>query len=76
MKIRWLGAALIIAGSLMIGFRSFNFTTQKEVLDLGKVKIEQEKDHTITWPPVLGMVFFLSGVAIFLFSRKKNEVSK
>lgn len=75
MKIRWLGALLIVAGSLMIGSGSFNFTTKKEVLDLGKVKIEQEKDHTITWSPVLGIVFFLSGVAIFLFSRKKNEIS-
>lgn len=76
MKIRWLGAALIMAGALMIGSESFNLTTQKEVLDLGKVKIEQEQDHTIIWSPILGIALFLSGVGIFLFSRQKREVSK
>ncbi|MFY8036090.1 MAG: LPXTG cell wall anchor domain-containing protein [Cyclobacteriaceae bacterium] len=73
MKIRWFGAALIIVGALMFGSGSFDFTTKKEVLDLGSVKVEQEKDHTFTWSPVLGIVLFLGGVGIFLFSSKKRS---
>ncbi len=73
MKIRWLGGALIIVGALMFGSGSFNFTTKKEVLDLGSVKVEQEKDHTFTWSPIAGIALFLAGVSIFLFSRKKRD---
>ncbi|MCE2995888.1 MAG: hypothetical protein ACK5RG_13585 [Cyclobacteriaceae bacterium] len=72
MKIRWLGATLVMVGALMIGSGSFNFNTKEEVIDLGKIKIDKEKEHTIVWPPILGGAFFLGGLAMLAFSRKKR----
>jgi uncharacterized membrane protein YidH (DUF202 family) len=58
------GIALIVVGILMMAYTGFNFTTTEKVVDLGSVKINKEKEHTVQWPPVVGLVLVVGGVVV------------
>jgi hypothetical protein len=48
------GIALIILGSLALGYQGITYTTREKVIELGPLKAEVEKKKTIPLPPVLG----------------------
>ena len=62
---------LIVAGALMLVFRSFNFTKEKKVVDLGSVEINKKENHSINWPAYAGGIAIAAGALILVASRKK-----
>ena len=65
------GIILIVAGILMLIFRSFSFTTEEKVVDAGPLEINKKEDKTIGWPVYAGGMAVAAGVIILVAARKK-----
>jgi hypothetical protein len=67
------GIVLIAAGILMLVFRSFSFTHEKRVVDLGPVQIDKKENKTVGWPVYAGGIAVAAGIVILVASGKKNN---
>ena len=65
------GIILIIIGAVMMIFTSINFATEEKVLDLGKLEINKEKNHPISWSPIIGGVLLAGGIILVIVGKKK-----
>ncbi len=72
MKTKIIGIVIVIIGILMIAYNSFNFKTTEKVVDLGAIKITQEKNNPIQWSPILGVVLLIGGIVIIVSARKSE----
>ena len=63
------GIFLLVFGILMVGYASFNFVTMEKVVDIGPLKIEKENSHFFQWPPIVGGLLAISGIALLFVNR-------
>ncbi len=66
------GIVLIVIGILMLVFTNINFTTEEEVVDLGPLKVNKEKDHSIGWPTYVGGLVLIGGIAVTVIGARKS----
>lgn len=67
-----IGIILIIAGILMMVFRGFSVTTEKEVADIGPLEINKKENKWIGWPTYAGGVLVIVGVVMVVSGRRKT----
>ncbi len=67
-----LGILLIVAGVVMMIFRSVSFKQEKKVADIGPVEINKKENKTIGWPLYAGGIAVAAGVVVLLAARKKD----
>lgn len=65
------GIILVIAGILMLVFTNINFTSEKKIVDLGPVEINQKQNNSIGWPSWVGGVAILAGIGFIVADKKK-----
>jgi len=70
MQSRTTGIALIVIGILMLAYTGFNYVTTERVVDIGSLKIDKQKNHFVQWPPIVGVVLVIGGIAALVSSRK------
>lgn len=68
---RTLGIVLIVIGILMMIFRGFSFTREKEIVDVGPIEINKKDKETVGWPLYAGIVATVAGVIILIAAKKK-----
>ena len=56
----------------MMIYTGFNYVTTEKVVDLGPIQINQEKNHTVKWPSILGGLLLAGGIAIIVLDKKKT----
>lgn len=66
------GIALLIIGLVMIFYTGFNFVTTEKVIDIGSVEITKENNHFVQWPPIVGVVLIIGGVALLVLDKKSS----
>lgn len=67
-----LGIVLSILGLIMIVYTGFNYVTTEKVVDLGPIKINQEKNHPVQWSPIVGVVLLVGGIVLVVSGKKLN----
>jgi uncharacterized membrane protein YidH (DUF202 family) len=67
-----IGLVLIVIGIVMMVFRSFNFTEQRKVADVGPLEINKEENHTVNWPLYAGIAVTVAGVVVLLAGNKNK----
>jgi hypothetical protein len=72
MNLKITGIILAIIGLLMVIYTGFHYITTEQVVDLGPLKINQEKTHYIQWPPIFGAMLLVGGFAVIVFSKKRS----
>jgi hypothetical protein len=65
-----LAVILIIIGVIALAYGGFNFTTKEKVAEVGPLKLEKNKTHSVPLPPILGVLALLGGVALLVVSRR------
>ena len=73
MKLKTPGIVLIVIGIIMLVYTGFNFVTTESVVDLGPIKIDQEKNHPVQWSPVIGIVLLVGGAIMLLAGKNKGS---
>ena len=57
----------------MIVYTGFNFVTKEKVVDIGKVEINQEKNHYVQWSPIAGIALLVGGIVIMVIGKKSKR---
>jgi len=66
------GLIILVIGVLITVFTGFSFITREKVVDLGELEITQNKNHGITWSPIIGIVVMVVGGGIYLVGSGKK----
>ncbi|MGQ7870362.1 hypothetical protein [Sunxiuqinia sp. sy24] len=66
-----LGIVLIVLGIMMMVYTGFNYVTKENVVDLGPIQINAEKNHPVQWSPIVGLVLIVGGIVVVAVDRKK-----
>jgi drug/metabolite transporter (DMT)-like permease len=66
------GIVLIVIGVAMIIIRGITVTTEKNIVDIGPVKIDKKENKWIGWPTYAGALVAIAGVFIVLSDKKKS----
>jgi hypothetical protein len=61
---------LIVIGVLALAYGGFNFTTKEKVAEIGPLKIEKDKTHSLPLPPIVGVLALAGGVALLAMGRR------
>ncbi len=69
------GVIILIIGLLMTVYTGFTYVTKEKVVDIGKLQITRDEDHTINWQPYVGIGTMVIGAGLIIFGRKKILVA-
>jgi uncharacterized membrane protein YdcZ (DUF606 family) len=67
-----LGIALIIIGGVALAYQGLTYTTQKKVIDIGPIQATKEEHHTISLPPILGVLALVGGFVVIATDRRSS----
>lgn len=62
---------LIIAGIITVSYQGYQYTNQQEIAQLGDVKLVEQTQKTVEFPPYLGALCLVSGLIVLVIARKK-----
>lgn len=65
------GIIVLIIGIAFLLFTGMTFVTRKKLVDIGKLEISTEKDHSLSWSPIIGVIMIAAGATLYLL-RKRN----
>jgi len=65
------GIVILVIGILITVFTGFNYVTKKKVVDIGNMEIMQDKNHRLTWSPLIGVAVIVIGGAVLLYGTKR-----
>ena len=68
-----LGIILIVVGIAMILLKGVNFTTEKEVVDLGPLEVNKKEKKSVNWPTYAGIAVAVCGAVILVTSSRKTS---
>jgi hypothetical protein len=71
MQIKIWPILLMLIGVLMIVYTGFNYVTSKKIVAVGDLQINQVNNHPIEWSPIVGGIFLVAGLILFISVRKK-----
>jgi len=67
-----IGIILMIGGLVITLITGFKFVTKEKVVDIGELEISRDKNHSMSWSPIIGIVVMAVGGGVFLFGTKKK----
>ncbi|PQA56926.1 hypothetical protein [Siphonobacter curvatus] len=65
------GLLLIVVGAIMLVWTGFSFTKKEKVLDIGPLEVSADKKETVNWPPYIGAILVVGGIAVVAMSRRR-----
>jgi uncharacterized membrane protein len=66
------GIILIVLGIVMLIWTGFTYTKKEKVIDAGPIQVSADKEKSVNWPPYVGGIVLIAGVAVLVGSRKSN----
>ncbi len=67
-----LGIVILAIGLIITLITGFNYVTKEKVVDVGDLEITMNKNHSVAWSPIAGIVVMLIGGGIIIFGVKKS----
>lgn len=68
---RTIGLILIVIGAVMLIWTGFSYTKKEKIIDAGPIQVSADKQETVNWPPYLGGLLIIGGVAIVATAKKR-----
>ena len=68
-----IGMVLIVVGVLALAFGGFQYTTRERVVDLGPLKVDADKQHSVPIAPIAGVAALVGGI-VMVMAGSKNRV--
>ncbi len=65
------GIIILIIGLVVTIVTGLTFVTREKVVDIGKLEINANKKHSLSWSPVVGVVMMAIGAGVYLTGTKK-----
>lgn len=67
-----LGIVLIVLGIAAFIYTGFNYTTKDTVAEVGPIEVKAEREHTVSWPPIVGIVLVIGGIIMIVADRRSR----
>jgi uncharacterized membrane protein YidH (DUF202 family) len=67
-----IGVVLIVLGVLGLAFGGFSYTTRERVVDLGPLKVDADKEHSLPIAPIAGVAALIGGVVLVMAGSKRG----
>lgn len=65
------GIVILVIGLLITLYTGFNYVTREKIIDLGDVEIMADKNHNVSWSPIIGVVVMAVGAGVYFMGGKK-----
>jgi uncharacterized membrane protein HdeD (DUF308 family) len=65
-----IGLILIVLGIVALAIPSFTYFTTERVADVGFLKIDVSRPHTIVFNPIVGVVALAAGIVLLIVGRR------
>ncbi len=69
--VKIIGAVLVVAGALGLGYGSFSYTKESHDLKLGPLQLSVKEKETVNVPAWAGGIAIALGVGLMLFGGRK-----
>ncbi len=66
------GIILIAIGILALAYGGFTYTKREKVIDAGPLQVSADKEHTVSFPPVLGGICLVGGIVLVIVGSRKS----
>ena len=57
---------------LALALGGFNYTTRERVVDLGPLKVDADKNHSVPIAPIAGVAALVGGIALVMVGAKSR----
>jgi hypothetical protein len=72
MKTTTLFAIILIAlGVVALGYQGITYTTKEKIIDIGPLKVTEEKTKTFPLPPIVGAIALVGGIVLVVVGNRK-----
>ena len=68
--VKIIGICLIVVGVLALAFGGFSYTTRERVVDLGPLKVDADKQHSLPIAPIAGVAALVGGIVMVMAGAK------
>lgn len=65
-----LGIILIVLGIIAFIYTGFTYTTKETVAEVGPIEVKADRENTIGWPPIVGIILVIGGVIMVVADRR------
>lgn len=65
-----LGIILIVLGVLAFIYTGFTYTTEETVAEVGPLELKADRERTIGWPPIVGVILVIGGIVLMVTDRR------
>ena len=73
MKTTTLFAVILIAlGVVAFGYQGITYTTTEKVVDIGPLKVTEERSKTLPLPPIVGAIALVGGIVLLVVGNRKS----
>lgn len=69
-SITLLGVLLLVAGVLTLSYSGFTYTKREKIIEIGELSVTAEHPKTVYFPPLLGGLCLVTGLALVVVGRK------
>lgn len=67
------GILLVVLGTLALAYQGISYTRQEKVLDIGPIHATAETHERIPFPPILGGLVLVGGVAFLITGARQKS---
>jgi hypothetical protein len=71
-SISLLGIALAVLGGLALVYQGFNYTRERNVIDIGPIHATADTQEHVPLPPIVGGLALAAGAAMIVFGAKQK----
>jgi len=73
MKTTTLFAIILIAlGVVAFAYQGITYTTTEKVVDIGPLKVTEEKTKTLPLPPIAGAIALVGGIVLLVIGNRRS----
>ena len=65
------GIVLVVLGALALAYQGFNYTREKNVVDLGPIHATVDSQEHVPIPQIVGGIALAAGLGLLLMGAKK-----
>jgi hypothetical protein len=70
--IMWAGIVLVVLGALALAYQGIDYTREKDVVNVGSLRVTTESHEQIPVPPILGGLALVGGIVLLVMGTRSK----
>lgn len=67
------GIVLALLGVAALAYQGFSYTSRDTLLKVGDLKVDAEREKSVTLPPAVGIVAVIGGIALIVVGSRSSR---